>query len=204
MKKKVGLYFGSFNPITKAHEKIALYVINHTSIEEVQFVISPQNPHKEQKDLLNVETRIELINEICKDYQNMQINTIELNLPIPSYTIDTLNEMEKKNDNNEYHIIMGYDVFETIHTWKNYKDVLNYPIILLPRKNNDNYDKFLEYKKELERSINQNINITYLQEMNIMHISSTEVRNNIKENKNINNLVNPKVLKIIQEKKLYL
>ena len=204
MKKKVGLYFGSFNPITKAHEKIALYVINHTSIEEVQFVISPQNPHKEQKDLLNVETRIELINEICKDYQNMQINTIELNLPIPSYTIDTLNEIEKKNDNNEYHIIMGYDVFETIHTWKNYKDVLNYPIILLPRKNNDNYDKFLEYKKELERSINQNINITYLQEMNIMHISSTEVRNNIKENKNINNLVNPKVLKIIQEKKLYL
>lgn len=204
MKKKVGLYFGSFNPITKAHEKIALYVINHTSIEEVQFVISPQNPHKEQKNLLDVETRIELINEVCKDYQNMQINTIELNLPIPSYTTDTLKEIEKENGNNEYYIIMGYDVFETIHTWKNYKDIFNYPIILLPRENNDNYDEFLEYKKELERSINQTINITYLQEMNIMHISSTNVRNNIKENINIHNLVNPKVLKIIQEKKLYL
>ena len=90
MKKRIGLYFGSFNPVTKAHEKIALYVINHTSIDEVQFVISPQNPHKEQKDLLDVNLRIEMLEAMCKEHNNLNVNTIELTLPIPSYTSDTL------------------------------------------------------------------------------------------------------------------
>ena len=131
MKKRIGLYFGSFNPVTKAHEKIALYVINHTSIDEVQFVISPQNPHKEQKDLLDVNLRIEMLEAMCKEHNNLNVNTIELTLPIPSYTSDTLKAINEIDEENEYSIIMGYDVFKSIDKWKNYEDILKYPIILL-------------------------------------------------------------------------
>lgn len=203
MGKKIGLYFGSFNPITKAHEKIALYVINHTSIEEVHFVISPQNPHKEQKDLLDVNTRCELVEKVCEGHNNLKLNTIELSLPIPSYTANTLKMIKTQDNVNQYYIIIGYDVFKTIQKWNNYEDILKYPIILLPRETNDNDDDFIRHKKELERKVNHPINITYLQEMQILSISSTEVRTKIKNQENIADIVNPKVLKIIEEKKLY-
>ena len=203
MKKKIGLYFGSFNPITKAHEKIALYVINHTSVDEVHFVISPQNPHKEQKDLLDVDTRCELVGVVCEGHNNLKLNLIELSLPIPSYTAHTLKMIKEQDKLNEYYVIMGYDVFKSIHKWNDYEDVLKYPIILLPRETNDNDDDFLNHKKDLERKINHNVNITYLQEMKILPISSTEVRTKIQNNENIADIINPKVLKIIKEKKLY-
>lgn len=203
MKKRIGLYFGSFNPVTKAHEKIALYVINHTSIDEVQFVISPQNPHKEQKDLLDVNLRIEMLEAMCKEHNNLNVNTIELTLPIPSYTSDTLKAINEIDEENEYSIIMGYDVFKSIDKWKNYEDILKYPIILLPRETNDNYEDFLFYKKELERKLNNTIFVSYLQEMIVLPISSTEVRKQLATNGNVSKLLNPQVLKIIQEKKLY-
>jgi nicotinate-nucleotide adenylyltransferase len=203
MRKKIGLYFGSFNPITKAHEKIALYVINHTSIDEMHFLISPQNPHKEQKDLLNVDTRCELIEVVCEGHNNLKLNLIELSLPIPSYTAHTLKMIGEQDKLNEYYVIMGYDVFKSIHEWHDYKEVLNYPIILLPRETNDNDDEFITHKKELEKKVKHTIVITYLQEMKILPISSTEVRTKIQNNENIADIVNPKVLKIINEKKLY-
>ena len=98
---------------------------------------------------------------------------------------------------------MGYDVFKSIDKWKNYEDILKYPIILLPRETNDNYEDFLFYKKELERKLNNAIFVSYLQEMVVLPISSTEVRKQLATNGNVSKLLNPQVLKIIQEKKLY-
>ena len=203
MGKKIGLYFGSFNPITKAHEKIALYVINHTSIEEVEFVISPHNPHKNQNDLLNAELRMEMLQAVCNNHNNLKVNPIELGLPLPSYTSNTLKAIRENDKENEYYIIMGYDAFISLHKWKNFEEILKYPIILLPRETNDNYDDFIMYKKRLEKKINKIISVSYLQEMNILSISSTDVRNGLKNNKNVIHLLNPNVWKIIREKKLY-
>lgn len=203
MGKRIGLYFGSFNPITKAHEKIALYVINHTLIEEVEFVISPHNPHKNQNDLLDVEKRIEMVQAVCNEHKNLKVNTIELSLPLPSYTCDTLKEIKERDKENDYHIIMGFDAFMSLHKWKNYEEILKFPIILLPRDTNDNYDEFLTYKKKLDKKLNRCVAVSYLQEMNILPISSTDVRNGLKENKNVSHLLNPTVLEIIREKNLY-
>lgn len=203
MGKRIGLYFGSFNPITKAHEKIALYVINHTSIDEVEFVISPHNPHKNQKDLLDVETRIEMVQSVCDEHKNLKVNAIELTLPLPSYTCDTLKVIKEQNKDNDYHIIMGFDAFMSLHKWKNYEEIIKFPIILLPRDTNDNYEEFITYKKKLDKKLNRCVDVTYLQEMKILPISSTDVRNGLKQNKNVSHLLNPTVLKIISEKSLY-
>ncbi len=203
MMKRIGLYFGSFNPITKAHERIALYVINHTSIDKVDFVVSPHNPHKNQNDLIDVETRIEMLQSVCEEHQNLNVNPIELTLPIPSYTCDTLKAIREFDKENEYYIIMGYDVFITLHKWKNYEEIFKFPIILLPRDTTDNYDDFLMYKKNIERKLKKVIFVSYLHEMDVLPISSTEVRECVRNNKNISDLVNPNVMKIIRDKNLY-
>ena len=98
---------------------------------------------------------------------------------------------------------MGFDAFMSLHKWKNYEEILKFPIILLPRDTNDNYDEFLTYKKKLDKKLNRCVAVSYLQEMNILPISSTDVRNGLKENKNVSHLLNPTVLEIIREKNLY-
>lgn len=201
--RKIGLYFGSFNPITKAHEDIADYVLKQCHLDEVHFVISPQNPHKQYQTMVDINTRIDMIEAVCEEHNNLFINTIELTLPIPSYTADTLKAIEHSFEPNvEYYIIMGYDVFITLHTWYNFKDILKYNIILLPR--GDNNDSYEDYKKTLESYCNHPLNITFLQDMHLMNISSTHIREQIKMGIYDENIVNKQVLEIIKNKKLYL
>ena len=121
---KVGLLFGSFNPIHIGHLIIANYMANHTDLDKVWLVVSPQNPLKKYGDLINTYDRLEMAKLATDNSKNIKVSDVELRLPQPSYTIDTLTHLKEKHPEHEFAIIMGSDNLGTLHKWKNYKLIL--------------------------------------------------------------------------------
>ena len=205
--KKIGLYFGSFNPIHITHLTIANYIVEHTDLDGVELVVSPQNPFK--TELCDFSDRCNMIVKAISDYDKIQLNTIEWDLPVPSYTIDTLNLLKKTNkDEIEYYIIMGMDNWTQIHKWKSYKIVLEeYPIYVVPR--DDNYeindDLFSDKLADLYDdgiSVNNKTKIIY--GLPISTLSASFIRNEIKTGKNVTPYVGKGVSNYIKENKLYI
>lgn len=116
---KIGLYFGSFNPIHNGHLIIANRVLQNTDVEAVWFVVSPQNPFKQNHSLLNEYHRLHLVKIAIEGEANMTAVDIEFKLPRPSYTIETLTYLDEKYPEHEFSIIMGSDSLENIQKWKN-------------------------------------------------------------------------------------
>lgn len=131
---KIGLYFGSFNPIHIGHLAIANYVREFTDLQQIWFVVSPQNPFKKKKSLLADFHRLEMINIAIGDSSYYKASSIEFNLPKPSRTIDTLAYLFDKYPMHEFSLIMGSDNLVSFNKWKNYEEILkNYKIIVYPR-----------------------------------------------------------------------
>lgn len=131
---KVGLFFGSFNPIHNAHLIIARHILNFSSIKELWFVVSPQNPFKNQKNLLNEQHRLNLVRLAIEGEKQMCASNIEFKLPRPSYTADTLHFLLEKYPNYEFSLILGSDSFQNIFNWKNPEYILkNIEFIIYPR-----------------------------------------------------------------------
>ncbi len=131
---KVGLYFGSFNPIHVGHLIIANHVANNTELNQVWFIISPQNPLKKEKTLLNEHHRKRLIDICIEGERKLRTSNVEFKLPKPSYTINTLTYLEEKYPQHQFSIIMGSDSFSNIPNWKNYEALLkNYEIYIYKR-----------------------------------------------------------------------
>lgn len=175
---KVGLYFGSFNPIHHGHLLIASYVLNHTELKQVWFVVSPQNPLKPAASLLNEYHRLFLVQLAVEGENNLRASDIEFKLPRPSYTIDTLTYLQEKYPNYEFSIIMGSDSFQNLPKWKNSEWLLqHYPIYIYTRPGHDNL-RVYPGAKAIHR-----LNAP------LLPISSTDIRKNIKEGKSIRYLV---------------
>ncbi len=135
---KIGLFFGSFNPIHNGHLIIANYLCESTELDKVWLVVSPQNPFKTKDTLLNEYDRLHLINLAIEGKGNLRASDIEFKLPKPSYTIDTLTYLKDKHPEHEFSLIMGSDNLESIHKWKNYEQLLaNYPIYLYKRRGSE-------------------------------------------------------------------
>lgn len=131
---KVGLFFGSFNPIHKGHLEIASYFLENSDLEEIWLVVSPQNPLKEDAELLDVDKRLELVYAAIGENEKIKCSQVELGLPIPSFTIDTLGALGRTNPDDEFVIIMGTDNLEKLDLWKSYEEILNqYKIYVYPR-----------------------------------------------------------------------
>jgi len=177
----IGLYFGSFNPIHIGHLIIANYITQNYNINELWFVVSPQNPFKASSSLLNENHRLQLINLAIEGENKLRGSNIEFKLPKPSYTIDTLAYLKEKYPQHRFSIIMGSDSFQNIHKWKNYQAILtNYPICIYNRPGfpiTNIYDT----------------DITIM-DAPLLQISSTEIRKLIKEKKSIRYLV-PDIVK---------
>jgi nicotinate-nucleotide adenylyltransferase len=188
---KIGLFFGSFNPIHTGHLIISTYIINFFT-DRVWFVVSPQNPFKINSELLDINDRILLVQAAIRNNEQLEVSDIELKLPVPSYTIDTLVHLKKTRPEHEYFLIMGSDNFSYISKWKS-------PDILLK-----NY-KFLIYQRQgfaLEQNgLSNNVSIVNAPFINI---SSTEVRELLKTKKSIRYLVPEKVLELIKKNKFYI
>ncbi|NOU45810.1 MAG: nicotinate-nucleotide adenylyltransferase [Bacteroidales bacterium] len=133
--EKVGLFFGSFNPIHNGHMMLANYMVEFTDLQEVWFIVSPQNPLKDKKSLLADFHRLDLVYKAVDDYPKFKVSDIEFRLPKPSYTIDTLVRLSEKNPDKSFSVICGMDSLQSFQKWKNYDVILrDYHVLVYPRK----------------------------------------------------------------------
>lgn len=191
VKNKIGLFFGSFNPIHIGHLIIANYMANYTDLDEVWFVVSPQNPFKEKKNLGNMYDRLEMVNLAIEGTEKLRACDIEFSLPRPSYTIDTLIHLAEKYPTKEFSLIMGEDNLASFPKWKN-ADILlrDYRIVVYPRP-------------EYDGGVLKDHPSVVVTETPIMELSSTFVRQAVKAGKNIRFYVPDKVIDFIEKTGLY-
>lgn len=188
---KIGLLFGSFNPIHIGHLIIANYMANHTELDKVWLVVSPQNPFKKLGDLINTYDRLEMARLATDNSENISVSDVELKMPQPSYTIDTLTLLKEKYPEHEFALIMGSDNLISLPKWKNYKLILrDYRVFVYPRPGYENAD--------LANHPSVTITMTPL-----MELSATFIRKSIAAKKNVQYFVPDPVLKFIENKNLY-
>jgi nicotinate-nucleotide adenylyltransferase len=188
---KIGLYFGSFNPIHNGHLIIANYIVQNTALEQVWFVISPQNPLKKSSTLLNEYHRLYLVQVSIEDEPALKATDIEFRLPKPSYTIDTLTYLDEKFPTHQFSVIMGSDSFLNLPEWKNYRQILkNYSVYVYERPG---------FKPD---NIYQSADINILKAP-LIEISSTYIRKVIQNGKSIRYLVPEKVRLEIEQNGYY-
>lgn len=189
--KKTGLFFGSYNPIHHGHLIIASYMLEYTDLDEVWFVVSPQNPLKERKSLLADYHRLALVNLAVEDHYQFRASNFEFSMPKPSYTIDTLTWLNEKYENREFVLICGTDIFPTFHKWKNHEAILSqYKLYVYPRPGYD-----LGAYRDNDAIV--------LYSAPYMEISSSFIRNGIKEGKNMDFWMPTKVYDYIKEMHFY-
>lgn len=190
---KIGLYFGTFNPIHVGHMIIANHFAEYSGLDQIWMVVTPHNPLKDKKTLLDDHQRLQLVYLATEDYPKIKPSDIEFKLPQPNYTVNTLAHLQDKHPEHTFSLIMGEDNLKSLHKWKNYEVILkNYEIYVYPR-----------ISSELETSEfrgNPNIHIIAAP---IVEISSTFIRNNIKDKKNVRPLLPEKVWEYIDHNNLY-
>jgi nicotinate-nucleotide adenylyltransferase len=190
--KEIGLYFGSFNPVHIGHLVIANYIVEFTGLDELWFVVSPQNPHKQKANLLNDYDRLEMVQLAVESDHRFKVSDIEFFLPKPSYTIDTLAHLKDRNPQKEFKILMGSDNLENFHKWKNYEAIVeNYGVIVYPRPGFD------------ESKVRKHGNIVIAEGAPLMEISSSFIRKAIKKGKDVRHFLPPKVWEYIDKTGLY-
>jgi nicotinate-nucleotide adenylyltransferase len=187
----VGLYFGSFNPIHHGHLIIANFVIQNTDLQQVWFVVSPQNPLKPSNSLLNEYQRLYLVQLAIEGERNLKASNIEFSLPKPSYTVDTLTHLAEKHPGDQFSVVMGSDSFENITRWKNFEFILdNYPIFIYKRPGHAIIREFTAAKISILSAP-------------LLEISATHIRENLREKKSIRYLVPENVREEIEKGSYY-
>jgi nicotinate-nucleotide adenylyltransferase len=189
--KRTGLFFGSFNPIHSGHLVLANYMREFTDLDEVWFVVSPHNPLKAQKSLLADYHRLALVRVAVENHPKLSVSDIEFKMPRPSYTIDTLTWLNEKYNDREFVIICGTDVFKGFKKWKNYQELLKlYSLYVYPRPKYS-LGEFSDYH-----------NIKQF-DAPIMEISSSFIRQGIKDKKDMSFWMPDNVYKYIMEMHFY-
>lgn len=190
---RVGLFFGSFNPIHVGHLIIANTIVEKVGLDSVWFVVSPQNPFKEKKSLLPEFDRYDMVKLAIEGNDKLDVSDIEFTLPQPSYTIDTLTHLKEKFPSYDFSIIMGGDNLTNFHKWKNYEAILeHHNVIVFPRPNAEIPSQYLENRK---------VTIT---ETPLLELSATYIRGQIKAQKSIQYLLPEEVRNHVEEKGFYL
>jgi len=171
---RVGLYFGSFNPIHHGHLLIASWLLQNTSLQQVWFIVSPQNPLKPAASLLNEYHRLYLVQLAIEGESNLKALDIEFKLPKPSYTVDTLAYLQEKYPSHDFSVIMGSDSFQNLAKWKNAEWLLkNYSLYVYKRPEHEALPVYPGTKD------------IHILNAPLLPISSTEIRKKIKEGKSI-------------------
>jgi nicotinate-nucleotide adenylyltransferase len=187
---KVGLYFGSFNPIHVGHLIIVNHILNETDLQKIWFVVSPLNPFKSSDSLLNEYDRLHLVRMAIEDDPRLKVSDIEFSLPKPSYTVHTLAYLKEKNPSYEFFVIMGSDSFQNLGKWKNAEAIVsNYPIIIYKRPG-----------FEVDNKLNATIQLL---DAPLLEISATHIRELIRSGKSIKYLVPQKVEEEIKTSSLF-
>lgn len=187
---KIGLYFGSFNPIHAGHLIIANHLLNETELERVWFIVSPQNPFKANHTLLNEYDRLHLLKIATEDDSRVKVSDIEFSLPRPSYTSVTLMHLQEKYPQHGFSLIMGSDSFQNLRKWKNYESIIkHYPVYI-----------YLRPGFEIDNAIGALLTIV---KAPLLQISATEIRQLIAAGKSIRYLVPDPVREEIEKGNYY-
>ncbi len=196
---KIGLYFGTFNPIHVGHLIIANHFAEHTDLNQVWMVVTPHNPLKNKDTLLKDSTRLELVFLATEDYPKIKPCDIEFQLPQPNYTVNTLAHLQDKYPKNDFSLIMGEDNLKSFHKWKNHEVILeNHDIYVYPR-----VDENGQTNNDGEKYGFKNHPKVHFIAAPIVEISATFIRNSIKNKKNIQPLLPNKVWEYIDHNNLY-
>jgi nicotinate-nucleotide adenylyltransferase len=188
---KVGLFFGSFNPIHNGHLAIANYMVEYTDMDQVWFIVSPRSPLKEKKSLLADYHRYELVLRAIGDDPAFKASNIEFTMPKPSYTIDTLVHLSEKNPGKELVLIMGADGLASFNKWKNYKQIIRY------------YHRYVYPREGTDPNKLPNMENATLVDAPVIGISSSFIRKAIREGKDVRYFLPVPVWKYIQEMNFY-
>jgi len=190
---KIGLYFGSFNPIHIGHVIIANHMVEYSDLDEIWMVVTPHNPHKNKISLLANHHRLAMVEIALEDYEKINSSSIEFNLPQPSYTVNTLAHLDEKYPETDFCLIMGEDNLKSLHRWKNYEVILeNYHVYVYPRMGGGIVEhQFVNHPK------------IHKVDAPIVQISSTSIRKSIADQKNILPLVSSNVWKYMDEMNFY-
>jgi nicotinate-nucleotide adenylyltransferase len=188
---KIGLYFGSFNPVHHGHLIIASYLQQNTDLDQVWMVVSPQNPFKENHTLLNEYQRLALVRLAVEGEINIKAIDIEFRLPKPSYTIDTLTYLDEKYPQHEFAVIMGSDGLQNLDKWKS-------SVVLIKR-----YPIYVYERPGFQIDTKLNINKLIVSKAPMLEISASLLRRMIQEGKSIRYLVPDSVKEEIEANGYY-
>lgn len=191
--KKIGLYFGTFNPIHIGHLILANHFAETTDLDEVWLVVTPQNPMKRKDSILDNHHRLELVYKATYDYPKLRPSDIEFGLPMPNYTINSLTHIEEKHPDKQFVLLMGEDNLVSFPKWKNYELILErYELYVYPRKTD------LTIPKQFQN--NPKINLIDAPQI---ELSSSAIRKSIKANQNIRPLLPPESWLYLDEMNFY-
>jgi nicotinate-nucleotide adenylyltransferase len=190
---KIGLYFGTFNPIHVGHLIIANHMAEHSDLEQIWMVVTPHNPLKQKNTLLDDYQRLHLVRLATEDYSKIKPSDIEFKLPQPNSTVNTLAHLMEKYPQHEFSLIMGEDNLKSLHKWKNYEYILqHHNIYIYPR-----------VSEEAENPTLKNHPSVHWIDAPIVEISSTFIRENIKNNKNVRPLLPHNVWEYVDHNNFY-
>jgi nicotinate-nucleotide adenylyltransferase len=190
---KVGLYFGTFNPIHVGHLTIANHLAEYSDLDKIWFVVTPHSPFKKKSSLLDNRQRYEMVYRATKDYLKLEPSDIEFDLPQPNYTINTLTYLKEKYPDYEFALIMGEDNLKSFHKWKNYQLILDdHDIYVYPRISKGKVDTQFDTHSKIKKV-----------DAPIMELSSTFIRNSIKDGKNVRPMLPENVWEYLDEMNFY-
>lgn len=192
LKKKIGLYFGTFNPIHIGHIAIGNHMATHTDLDEVWFVVTPHNPLKNKKTLLEDSDRLELANRAIQAYDKLYVSDIEFGLSRPSYTINTLVYLNEKYPKINFSVIMGGDNLSSFHKWKSYEAII------------ENHDVYVYPRFATTPGAIDNHKKVKLIDAPLMQISSSFIRDGIKNKKDMRAMLPQAVWQYIDEMNFYM
>lgn len=190
--KKVGIYSGSFNPIHHGHVMLANYLVEFSDLDELWFVVSPQNPLKEKAELLDDAKRLKMVQLAVGDDPRFHVSDIEMHLSRPSYTINTLSALSKQHPDCQFVFICGMDSLQNLNRWYQYQSILdNYELLVFPREGYDG-GELIDHPS-----------VTVLKTP-ILEISSTFIRQCVKEGRDVRHFMPEKAFQYLQENGFYL
>lgn len=198
---KIGLYFGTFNPIHIGHLIIANYMVDYTEMDQVWLVVSPQNPLKDKRTLLKDHHRLMMVRVAVEDNPKLRASNVEFDLPKPSYTSHTLAYLKEKYPEHDFALIMGEDNLRTFHKWKNYEQILaNHTLFVYPRV----FQK-VEHPSETnpEENIGEHENVRLCMDVPMMNISSSFIRSAVQQGHDVRYLLSEPVFRYLDEMNFY-
>lgn len=191
----IGLFFGSFNPIHLGHLIIANVVREQTDLQQVWFVVSPQNPFKKAKNLLNEYDRLRMVELAVEDNYDLRACNIEFSMPKPSYTADTLAYLSEQHPTYNFHLILGSDNLTHFHRWKNHRAIIDHHVLYV-------YPRPDVASSKIAKGVSDHPNLHFV-EAPLLNISATFIRNLVQQERSVQYLVPDEVADYIRGKKLY-